>query len=1366
LYFSPPKTAPYLLTLFFTFCTFSAGIDFVSDVSTPVQIRDLSRLLLSVGLAYLAGSLPMKMFLPWGNVAKSRDVPSSTLSSPEDRVSLWEWLTFSFVEPILDLAPSEEDRDNIPQTLNGEDVWSLPPTFLHRNLFMKYPTHSILLFLVRSNSLDLIIDVAVEMWKACVGYAPSYALKQILALLALNTPSARSNAYLYALLTFVAHLSFAQLDLFQGWHTRRCYERTRGQLFCALHWKALKRRDINGNNGTVNEPVKGDVAAADLGKVVNLMQGDTYAVAQRFWQFSGVIAAPVRLTIALVFLYNVLGWSSFAGVIVIIVTWALNYPLARWNIFITRASWRAKDARMSGVNELFQSIRFLKYYGWDGRWAKRVETLREVELGWRVKEGIVDTLISFIWTWVPSATALFAFMSYTLIEGKALTVSKAFVSVALFEQLQSPLRELPGQVFALLNAYVSMQRIESYLAEPEVPAWASSLTAGPDKLNTQIGFEKASFEWHGAPGAFRLDDIDVIFPIGKLTLIFGRTGSGKSAFLGALLGELNCMSGTVHLNKTNHRVAYCAQNPWLEHATIKDNILYGREYDPERYSKVVEACALERDLEALPAGDMTEIGEKGVTLSGGQRSRIALARAVYSRAECILLDDPLAAVDMHTAHHIYDCCIAGELFQGRTIILVTHHISLCLPKAAYVVELSGGKVVHQGTVDTLRKTGELDHINEGTPNLKSEEAGSSSVAMPTNEADASLEPEELSKTKTKGKLVQAETREKGRIKTSTYLTYLNAGGWFYWLLTFTMLITIRGVTIGNHIFLAKWGEAYGNSADSTRPHILSHLPPPAVNVRPWLLILFLISITGAISELVSIALGYITSIRASRKLFRTMLFRLCRAPIRFFDITPMGRVLNRFVTDFGTIDGALTDSVRRMLTGILTFISSFGVIVLLLPSFLPFAIIIAWLYIRLAPAFILASRDLRRLELTSLSPTFASFDELLHGLTHVRAFAMESWYQDRFYKKVDRFQSYDHVYWLLSIWMRWRYDCKCLGSVVVFCATIFSLWAGVDSGYAAVIIVQAGVFAESSRQLIRISAQLELDFNSVERIAEYLELEEEAPAIIHSNRPPAYWPSSSGGLSIEKLIVKYSAELPPVLNGLSLELHPKEKIGVVTQYVSGKSTLALSLLRMVEPVGGRIILDGLDICAIGLEDLRTRVTIISQDVSLFSGTIRSNIDPFNEHDDQECWNVLKRCHLVDNTNGSGRISSLDTPINETGSLSAGERQLVALARAVLRRSQVVIMDEATSAIDLHLDEMVQHTIREELSESLVITIAHRLRTVIDYDRVMVLGTGGRLLEFDTPEKLLSNPSGVFTQMCRKSTDWDELNAVTQIELFP
>lgn len=927
---------------------------------------------------------------------------------------------------------------------------------------------------------------------------------------------------------------------------------------------------------------------------------------------------------------------------------------------------------------------------------------------------------------------------------------------------------LPGQFFAMLHAYVSMQRIEGLLAEQEVPEWALSLSTvdtGSEADFSDIGFNNATFEWHGVHKEsmtethFQLGPLDIKFPKGQLSLISGATGAGKSAMLTALLGEMHCLSGDVFINKRRHQVAYCAQTPWLEHATIRDNIIFGSKlgFNEARYHAVVEACALERDLAVFEAGDMTEIGEKGITLSGGQRARIALARAMYSEANCILLDDPLAAVDMHTAQHIVQHCLSGELARDRTIILVTHHISLCLPIASYVVELSRGSIARAGDKEEFQDVGEVDALNEVDD--EETEVATSGIQTPDDNMTKDVLPMQRP-SQTARKLVEAEVRAEGRVPFRTYWVYIKAAGLMSWALTLVLMLMIRMINIGNQVFLAKWGESYDVSASVFLPNVKypwDDLPPPDVNVKPWLLIYLYISIAGAFSVLAYISLGYYASLQASRSLFLRLLQRLTRAPARFFDTTPIGRILNRFTTDINTIDGALQTSARAALSGVLNFLASFTVIIVVIPAFAPLALVIAWLYIRIAPRFVQAQRDLRRLESVALSPAFAGFDELLRGLSHVRAFAMESRYQDKFYEKVDKFQSYDHVYWLVNGWLRWRYDC--LGSVVVYLTTLFALSQGVSNGSSAIVIVQAGIFAEASRQLVRVLAQLELDFNAVERVVEYLDVPQEAPAIIEKSRPPAYWPSSDGQLVVENLVVRYSPDLPDVLKNISFVVQPSEKIGVVGRTGSGKSSLALSLLRMIEASAGRIIIDGIDISTIGLEDLRSRITIVSQDVSLFSGTLRSNLDPFEEHTDQECWDVLERCHLtrlLSRAIEKGGFT-LEMPISQGGSLSAGERQLVALARAVLRKTNIIIMDEATSQIDSRLDDQIQTTIREELSGALIITIAHRLKTIIDYDRILVLDAG-EIIEFDEPKVLLAKVGGAFREMCRKSADWPQLFA--------
>ena len=517
--------------------------------------------------------------------------------------------------------------------------------------------------------------------------------------------------------------------------------------------------------------------------------------------------------------------------------------------------------------------------------------------------------------------------------------------------------------------------------------------------------------------------------------------------------EMHLTKGVIHVDKSRHQIAYCAQSPWLEHATVRDNIIYGspQGYDEQRYEAVVESCALVQDLSIFPAGDMTEIGEKGVALSGGQKARVALARALYSPATTILLDDPLAAVDMHTARHLVEKCLTGELMRGRTVVLVTHHVSLCLPVASNLVEISGGRITKQGSVAELMAAGSLLEVLKEQDALVHGDEETKIKEVEVNEADTIADdsktatPSTAEGTSNKvipswrlsdaqlGKLVEEEARAEGHVTFKTYLTYARAAGYWTWVLTLLLMLGLRLVNIANQFYLSKWGEAYDkvSPVSSSILHlfttyrveqhqtffrvskvpIVDDFPPPDQNVKPWLLMYLAISVVGATIVLAYIALGYYSSLQASRTLFQRMLRRLCHAPSRFFDITPVGRILNRFVSDIGAVDGAVNNSARGALAGVLSFITSFGVIVWVVPFFTPVALFVAWLYIRLAPPYVRTSRDLRRLESISLSPAFAGFDELLRGLIHVRAYGYEQRYQDRFYKRVDIFQAFDHSYW-------------------------------------------------------------------------------------------------------------------------------------------------------------------------------------------------------------------------------------------------------------------------------------------------------------------------------------------------------------------
>ncbi|KAF8133513.1 P-loop containing nucleoside triphosphate hydrolase protein, partial [Mycena galopus ATCC 62051] len=922
---------------------------------------------------------------------------------------------------------------------------------------------------------------------------------------------------------------------------------------------------------------------------------------------------------------------------------------------------------------------------------------------------------------------------------------------------------------------------------------------------------------------FELRDISVLFPEGKLSIITGPTASGKTALLMALLGEMTLLPGG-RIIMSKNLISYAAQSPWLRHQSIRDNILFGYPYEEARYRQVIECCALQPDLEMLEDGDATEIGARGVNLSGGQKARVALARAVYVRSRFVLLDDPLSAVDSHTARLLFDKLLRGPLLAHRTVILVTHHVDLVLSGANYLVRMLDGRIDAQGTVEDLRSRGLLDEItHDAAADVKAEEPV---AAIEANDADPD-DPE--AKPKKPRKLVKDEHRAIGGVKWAIYKSYLQASSYGIWAFLLFAVLVGQFLNVGEKLWIKTWGSAYGQSNSSMVLHYQSFasLNPeysmdghgsyvaqvesrfeasglfdikwPSAIEHPlfYVGVYAAIGLTTAFVSLCSVAAQYTGALRASRLLFKQLLVSVVRATFRFHDTTPLGRMLNRFGLDMDKIDSDLAGSLQAVNSSLAGFFASVITITIVFPAFLFPAIVLGFIYYRLALGYLNTGRDLRRMESNSRSPIYSDFGELLEGIVTVRGMYVSLMvrFLDNLHTRVSTATKMWYVFWMTNRWLLLNFDC--LGAFAVFVTAVFSIaLLDNDAGLAGLAMTSALTFTNAVYWACRQWTALEVDLNSVERVVEYLKLPQEPPAVIESNRPPAYWPSSSRNdslLRVEDLVVKYSPELPPVLQGINFTLKSGERVGLIGRTGSGKSTLAMSLLRFVDPVGGKIVIDGIDICSIGINDLRSRVTFIPQDATLFSGTLRDNLDPFGDHDDAACMDALHRVHMISDSPAQSRGSSrgqsmattpcssrppsingsvtdvslftdvdakvsvsLDSQVSAGGTnFSQGQRQLIAMARALLRRSAVVLMDESTSSVDFATDTKIQKAIREEFNDSLLITIAHRLKTVIDYDRLLVLDQG-RVVEFDTPYTLIQKEDGVFRGMCLKSGSFREL----------
>ncbi|KZT22415.1 P-loop containing nucleoside triphosphate hydrolase protein [Neolentinus lepideus HHB14362 ss-1] len=1440
-----------------------------------------------LNLAAILGLLSIVVLTPLavpGSGIKEQNV------SPEDYTNLWKWLTFDWVRPLIQLGRNT--------TLNEGDVWNLSSTMRVRPVFTKFQQiqHTSLVYrLWRANSLDLLMDFILTMATIVGNYAGPFFLRRILAGIEDGSRERLSQALIFAILAFFAHVLKAEVELQHLWYGRRASTRIKSELQAAIYEKAMKRKDYSGvvakgaDEGKKDDGSRAEKdnenkpkAGADIGKIVNLMSTDTERISMAVSAIYYLYGAPFEIVLGSVFLYQLLGLSAFSGFIVIVLAW----PVSRWITQragrIGRAASNAKDKRTSIVNELLGAVRFIKFFAWEERWIERVMEARRNELDWLRRGQMNNLLFHLVYVFSPVFITLISFFTYIAF-GNQLTVSTAFTALSLYTMIRDPLSVIPIWIMQIIYNKIALQRIETYLNEDEVDAGVSSLklTDTFTDVDQGLAIVNGTFKWNeveeGADSKaqsqtenvseesdetdvqssagvsivgdhdFKLRDIDITFPEGKLTLITGPTASGKTALLLALLGEMTILSGHVSIHKATskvdsdglvHATSYASQSPWLRHQSIKDNILFGNTLDQKRYEAVVEACALKPDFEVLEDGDATEIGARGINLSGGQKARVALARAVYASTKYVLLDDPLSAVDSHTARHIFERLLCGSILKNRTVLLVTHHVSLVLPGANYVVRLSDGRVDLKGTIDDIRERGLLDEVwrgvsqTEGGTMEKSEELAAEVEAE--NSGGEQPDDGDAAKRKTPRKFVEDEQREIGAMKWHIYRTYLAASSYWTWAIILLLIALNQTLSIGEKFWIKIWGEAYAqyhidhppsNTAssfsslhhetmtgfDSSIRNIAIGLPATrglATYVSRWPNAqehpMFYVGIYAAISlgtafvDVSFVVAQLVGSLRASRLLFERLLVTVVRSTMRWHDVTPQGRILNRFTKDMDTVDSSLSLSMLQMTTALGGFLAAVLAVTIIFPLFLLPAAVIGFIYFYLAIGYLNTGRDLRRIESNSRSPIFSGFQELLEGVVVVRAFSVEKKLLQEFFEKIDLNSNMSYMFWMTNRWLSFNFDL--LGASAVFATTLLSLTQYVSAGVAGLCITSAMTFSDRIYYACRYWTGLELNLNSVERVVEYLDLPQEPPAIIDFNRPPAYWPSSSttgAMLSVEDLVIKYAPDLLPVLHGISFSLKPGERVGLLGRTGSGKSTLAMSLLRFVDPAAGRIIIDGIDISTIGLHDLRSRITFIPQDAALFSGTLRENLDPFNEHTDEECLDVLRRVHMITESTynspiPSGRhsidgtesetpvvlaeissdgttlvdartIVTLQTPVSPAGAnFSQGQRQLVALARAMLRRSSIIILDEATSSIDFETDAKIQRTIREEFGGSLLLTIAHRLRTVIDYDRLIVLDEG-RIVEFDTPYTLIGKEDGIFRHMCLRSGMFAELEGIARVK---
>ncbi|KAG2035930.1 ABC transporter [Suillus americanus] len=1160
-------------------------------------------------------------------------------------------------------------------------------------------------------------------------------------------------------------LAFAllALQLIASWCTNHFFYRSmtsgvllRGGLITAIYSRSLRltaRARIKLSNGELVNHISTDVSRIDF----------CLGYFHMSW------TALIQLTICLVLLLINLGPSALAGfALLIVATPVQTYAIKRlFTLRMKSMAWTDKRSRI--LQEVLSGMRVIKFFSWEVPFLKRIADYRWNEMVYIRTLLIMRAAMNAVAISLPSLASVIAFVTYSL-TGHSLTAANIFTSLTLFNLARMPLMFLPLSLSSIADAATACGRL---LVVFEAETLDETLVTNSD-MNVAVRAEGASFTWDSPPprpedpkkkgkgskmgmkmgkrklpstplpapvdngSIFKITGIDLEIPRGQLVAIVGAVGAGKTSLLQGLIGEMRRTSGNVDFGGS---VGYCAQVAWIQNTTIRENVCFGRPFEEERYWKAVRDACLEPDLEMLPNYDLTEVGEKGISLSGGQKQRINICRAIYCNTDIQIFDDPLSALDAHVGKAVFQNVLKKN--ADKTRILVTHALHF-LPEVDYIYTLVDGRVAERGTYAELM-------ANDGAFSKFVSEFGSKEDSTKKEEKvaeGAEIEDKKTQKGSAGKAMMQEEERNTGAIKWDVYREYLTAAhGPVLLPLLLLSVILMQCSSVMSAYWLVYWEENKWHQTAGFYTGIYAAL-----------------GISQALTMFMMGGVFALLTYYASQQLHRRSIQRVMYAPMSFFETTPLGRIMNRFTKDIDTVDNLIGDSLRMLTATASQIIGAIILVSIVLPYFLIVAFFILICYYYAALFYRASARELKRLDALLRSSLYSHFSESLSGLTTIRAYGE----LDRFSEENIQLTDIENrAYWLTVVNQRWlaiRLDF--LGSLLTLAVALLTVGIRfkISPGQTGVTLSYIVMVQQSFTWMVRQVAELENNMNSVERVVHYAkEVEQEATHEVEDSPAPADWPSR-GEIVMKDVVMRYRPELPPVLKGLSMSLSPGEKIGVIGRTGAGKSSIMTAIYRMVELASGSISIDGVDISTVGLAQLRKGLSIIPQDAFLFSGTLRTNLDPFELHDDAKLYDAMKRAYLVDSNSDLPSTSasppaegqsaprfSLDSPIDDEGSnLSIGQRSLVSLARALVNDTKILILDEATASVDYETDSKIQHTIANEFKERTILCIAHRLRTIIGYDRICVMDAG-MIAEFDTPVNLFAMPDSIFHGMCERSS---------------
>ncbi|GFU20326.1 multidrug resistance-associated protein 7 [Nephila pilipes] len=1089
------------------------------------------------------------------------------------------------------------------------------------------------------------------------------------------------------------------------------------------------------------------LSGMNTGEILNFISTDSDRIVNFCSSFHQFWSLPLQVIIALVLLYQQLHYCFIIGVLFMILIIPINQVVAKKIACFSTLMMKAKDKRIKIMNEIISGIRIIKMNTWEKIFCKKLEGIRYEEVKYLKKRKYLDALCVYFWATTPVLISFLTFTVFALL-GYKLTAAKVFTSIALFNILIMPLNAIPWVLNGIVEAWISVKRVGVFLQLPDLnyeDFYSELGSYGPPKLeiiNGIFSYCELQNDPHcderivvcdkqSGTSEFFLGPIGLKLLQGDFICVIGKVGSGKSSLISSILADLNCISGEIKINisQRNIGIGYVAQEPWIQQKTVQENILFGKTLNILKYRKVLEACALIDDLELLPYGDRTEVGDKGVTLSGGQKARIALARAVYQDFDMYLLDDPLSAVDAHVADHIFSNCIMGIL-KNKVRILCTHKIQYA-EKADYLMILSNGKVIsHAPPSQALQ----FYHLAEGEDS-DFEEKGERQMISDVSSLESSLSES----------LVQKEEKEEGTVKLQVYKAY-----WCSVQPLLSILVLLFCFLMQSSKTVSDWWLSFWVSSIQQSNHSIivnhSYMIDEFEIEHTGRSLMFYLSIYGSLAVVNSILtlfrafLFAYAGIKAAVTLHDRLLKNIMKATSSFFDITPLGRIMNRFSSDIYCIDDAFPFILNIFLAQVFALTGCLIITCYALPWILvPISILMVF-YCKLQQYYRFTSRELKRLSSISLSPIYAHFSETLNGHSTIKAMSAVNRFLKENMERIDSNIRACLATTAASQWLNLRL--QFIGVIIVTAVAVVALlqreYSTVDPGLVGLALSYALSVTALLNGSITAFTETEKEIVCVERVMQYIQgINTESDGF--SQQPPFAWPSH-GVISFIHVSLRYRESCPYSLKGVSFETRPGEKIGVVGRTGSGKSSLIQVLFRMVDNFEGAVLIDGVNISNLQKEKLRSTLSVIPQHPFLFSGTIRENLDPHFLKSDSQIWKALKDCHIDEKLQSLG---GLDVEVEEQGqNFSIGEKQLLCLARALLRRSKILCMDEATASIDYHTDSLIRHTVRMAFRRSTILVIAHRVETILDCDRVIVMKEG-QIVEIDKPSSLLSDPNSEF-----------------------